>query len=317
MLEIGVKIDEARVDGDMKKLESELLYYGEIGMGAIQISVQDFDVIKKGRLDKKQTKKIKGIFKDFDFKYSVQCPDQLNLMDRGNPALHTSVFVGTMEFASEIDSKIVVYHPARYMSKEVFPFSRGASIPEDEKRRQLDYEAMIIQDIASGFPEITICMQNAMPYFFHSHYCYAEKIELLKAQVLKINKDNVCINLDFGNLYMASKFYCFDPVATASELKYLIAHTHIHDNFGNAFYYHEKQQPHLVLFDKGNYHMPIGWGEVPINDILSTFVDSYSGMFILALKSRYFECIKDSMETLDTLISTALTTVLPRCQASA
>lgn len=298
MLKIGVKIDEVRIDGDLKKLASDLTHYKEIGMKATEIPVHGLDAIKYGRLDTRHVERIKGILKDFDFQYSVHCPNPLNLMDRENSELHIAVFKATMEFASKIDSKIVVYHPGRYVPEEAFPVNGRVNISEDEKRRLLDFEAATIQNISSKFPGITICMENARPYLFHSPYCYAETIEPLKEQVLKINKENVRINLDFGHLYMASKFYGFDPVTAASEIKDLIAHTHIHDNFGNAVYYHEKQQTHQIPFGRGDSHMPVGWGEIPIGEILSIFVDSYSGMFMMELRSRYFEHIKESKENL-------------------
>jgi len=123
---------------------------------------------------------------------------------------------------------------------------------------------------------------------------------------LKINKDNVRINLDFGHLYMASKFYGFDPVTAASEVRDLIAHTHIHDNFGNACYYHEKQQTHLIPFGKGDSHMPVGWGEIPIKEILTTFIGSYNGIFMMELRSRYFEHSKESMANLHKILSNIL-----------
>lgn len=303
MLKIGVKIDEVRIDGDLKKLESDLTHYKKINMDVTEIPVHGLDAIKYGRLDKGRVKIINEILKGFDFTYSVHAPNPLNLMDRDNPELHISVLQATLEFALEIGSKIIVYHPGRYIPEETFPVTGRVNISDDEKRRLLDFEASTIQNISSEFPEITICMENARPYLLHSPYCYAERIELLKEQVLKINKDNVRINLDFGHLYMASKFYGFDPVMAASDIKDLIAHTHIHDNFGNAVYYHEKQQTHQIPFGRGDSHMPVGWGEIPFREILSTFIDSYNGMFIMELRNRYFEHIKESRENLDKIFS--------------
>lgn len=302
MLKIGVKIDEVRIDGDLKKLASDLTYYKKINMNATEIPVHGLDAIKHGKLDRRRVKRIKEILNYFDFQYSVHCPNPLNLMDRGNPELHISVFKATLEFAGEIGSRIVVYHPGRYVPEEAFPVNGKVNISEDEKRRLLDFEADTIQNISSEFPEITICMENARPYLFHSPYCYAERIEPLKEQVLKINKDNVRINLDFGHLYMASKFYGFDPIMAVCNIKDLIAHTHIHDNFGNAVYYHEKQQTHQIPFGKGDSHMPVGWGEIPIKELLSSFVASYEGMFMMELRSRYFEHIRESKENLEGLL---------------
>lgn len=300
---IGVKIDEVRIDGDLNKLSNDLTHYKKIGMKATEIPVHGVDAIRYGRLDKRQVKRIKEILENFDFKYSIHCPNPLNLMDKENIELHISVLNATLEFAAEIGSKIVVYHPGRYVPEETFPVNGRVNITDDEKIRLLDFEASTIRNISSEFPEITICMENARPYLFHSPYCYAERIDLLKEQVLRIDMDNVKINLDFGHLYMASKFYCFDPVAAVTEIKDLIAHTHIHDNFGNAVYYHEKQQTHQIPFGKGDSHMPVGWGGIPIKELLSSFFVSYNGMFMMELRSRYFEHIRESKENLEGLLS--------------
>lgn len=294
MLKIGCKIDEVRIDGSLKRLAEDLTHYRKIGMNATEIPVHGVDAIKYGKLDRTQVKRIKEILEDFDFGYSVHSPNPLNLMDRENPELHVSVLRATLEFASEIGSKIIVCHPGRYVPEEAFPVNGKVDIPDNEKMRLLDFEASTIQDISSAFPDIFICMENARPYLFHSPYCYAERIDLLKEQVLRINRDNVKINLDLGHLYVASKFYDFDPVTAANDIKDLIAHTHIHDNFGNAAYYNEKQQTHQIPFGRGDSHMPVGWGNIPIKEILSTFIDSYRGFFMMELRGRYFEYIKES-----------------------
>src|SRR3972149_6375037 len=302
MLKIGSKIDEVRIDGSLKRLAEDLTHYRKIGMKATEIPVHGVDAIKYGRLDKGRVKMLNEILKDFDFAYSVHSPNPLNLMDRENPDLHISVLRTTLEFASEIGSKIIVYHPGRYVPEEAFPVNGKVDIPDDEKMRLLDFEASTIQDISFEFPDIFICMENARPYLFHSPYCYAEQIDLLKEQVLRINRDNVKLNLDFGHLYMASKFYGFDSVMAVNDIKDLIAHTHIHDNFGNAVYYHEKLQTHKIPFGKGDSHMPVGWGALPVKEILSAFVDTYRGMLMMELRSRYFESIEESKENLERIL---------------
>ena len=117
----------------------------------------------------------------------------------------------------------------------------------------------MIRGLAEAFPDIVICMENARPFLFHSPYCYAELLSPLREQVQKICRDNVRINLDVGHLYLSARFDDFDPVKAAEEVADLIAHAHVHDNFGTATYYHEKQQTRLVPFGKGDCHMPVGW----------------------------------------------------------
>ena len=114
----------------------------------------------------------------------------------------------------------------------------------------------------------------------------------------KINRHNVRVTLDVGHLNMASSFYGFDLLKAIRGIRHLIAHTHIHDNFGGAVYHYEKQQTHQIPFGRGDSHMPVGWGSIPICDIISILMPHYDGMLIMELRSRYFEYIRESRENL-------------------
>ena len=172
----------------------------------------------------------------------------------------------------------------------------------DEQMKLLELEALILQEAADQFPGMIIAMENARPYLYHSPYCYAEFPDQLKHQVKRIGRKNVKINLDFGHLQMSSRFYDLDPVAEVRSIAPLIAHCHVHDNFGNPVYHTEKLQTHQLPFGKGDSHMPVGWGAISFRDILAEFVDSYDGMLICELRSRYFDQTRESANNLVTIL---------------
>jgi sugar phosphate isomerase/epimerase len=64
-------------------------------------------------------------------------------------------------------------------------------------------------------------------------------------------------------------------------------------------YYSEKQQTHQIPFGKGDSHMPVGWGKIPFEAILSAMMTHFSGCFIMELRSRYFN---DTAESKDNLV---------------
>lgn len=306
MFEIGSKIDDGRIDGSLARLREDLEHYAELGLKAVELPLHALDIIKNGRLDKRQAKNLKEILKDYNFRYSIHSPDPINLMDRENYEIHVLVLKSSLKFASDIGAEIVVYHPGRFVPEEKFLLNEKLVCSNSEKTQLLNIEARTITALAEEYPEVTICMENARPYLFHSPYTYAEKLDSLKRQVLKINKNNVKINLDFGHLFLASKIYDFDPVEAVLQIKELIGHTHIHDNCGNANFYHEKQQMRLIPFGRGDSHMPVGWGEIPIKEIISVFIDSYKGMFMMELRSRYFEYIEESIGNLEEIVTDML-----------
>lgn len=311
MLKIGCKIDEPRLDGSLENLTRDLDVLAGMGLYAVELPVHGLDAIRNGRLDMGRLRQVKKVLRDYDFEYSVHSPDPINLMDRADPELHENVLKASLEFSSEIGAGIVVYHPGRFIPEESFPLNHKREIEEDEKKRLLNSETERLKRIMDQFREITLCMENARPYLFHSPFCYAERPGHLKEQILRINRENVRINLDLGHLFMASRFYKFDPVESVTGIKGLIGHTHIHDNFGRLVYYHEKIQTRQIPFGKGDSHMPVGWGEVPFEKILSAFVDSYEGMFMMELRSRYFKDIEESKRNLEGLLLNILETFCP------
>lgn len=117
-----------------------------------------------------------------------------------------------------------------------------------------------------------------------------------------LEKINVRINLDFGHIHMTSTYYGYDLLEAVKSIKDLIIHTHIHDNFGHCVHHWEKQQTHQIPFGKGDSHMPVGWGSLPIKKILEILLPQYKGLLIMELRSRYFNYIKESKQNLINLL---------------
>ena len=302
MVKIGCKIDEVRVDGRLDRMRRDLDHFSDLKIAAVEIPVHGLDAIVHGRLNRTRTLSIRNILHGYEFAYSVHSPNPLNLMDRDHGALHYQVFRASLEFASEIGAGVLVYHAGRYVPEEAFSIPGYVEFTDADRASLLDREACAVRDLADEFPDVFICIENARPYLYHSPYCYAENPWELLEQVARIARPNVRVNLDTGHLYMAAKHHRFDAVDAAAALRNVIAHAHVHDNFGLSIYHNEKQQTHLVPFGRGDAHMPVGWGEIPIGTILETFVVSYEGLMITELRSRYFEHTKESIDNLKTIL---------------
>ncbi|AMV73720.1 TIM barrel protein [Desulfuromonas carbonis] len=304
MLKIGSQINEVRVDGDLDALRRDLEAFADFGLEAVEIPVHGLDAIRNGKLHRPTLLAARQLVEAFPFAYSVHAPNPLNLMTRERFDLHVAVFRATLEFATEIGAQAVVYHPGRYLSEEAFAVSPGSpQVAEDEKRRLLEREAATLQNLAAEFPELCIAMENARPYRGHSPYCYAEKPVELKAQVRRIARENVRVALDTGHLQMAARFYDLDPAAEAGHLSGLIAHCHVHDNFGDPVYASEKLQTHQLPFGRGDSHMPVGWGGIDFAGILASLLPDYAGLLITELRSRYFRHTRESVQNLAAIVA--------------
>ncbi|MDT8421968.1 MAG: sugar phosphate isomerase/epimerase [Desulfuromonadales bacterium] len=303
MLKIGSNISEVRIDGNLKSLRLDLDAFLACGLTAAEIPVHGVDAIKNGRLDRKQALEVRRILEDYPFSYSVHAPNPLNLMDRDNLDMHIAVLDASLQFCLEIGSTLLVYHPGRYLAEEEFAVKGPIMLSDTQKKRLLEQEAAILQNYAGQYQLVTIALENARPYRFHSPYCYAEIPAELKKQVRRIARDNVRVTLDFGHLWMAAKFYGFDPLTEITALARLIAHCHVHDNFGASVFASEKQQTHQIPFGRGDSHMPVGWGDIPFPELFLPFLEQFEGLLIAELRGRYFAHTRESATTLATMVS--------------
>jgi sugar phosphate isomerase/epimerase len=316
LITIGTKIDEIRIDGNLANFRNDLEKFASLGMEAVEIPVHGVEAIKNGILDRRRLQSVLAILKEFDFQYSVHSPNPLNLMGEENFAKHYSVFQASLEFAGEIGARVLVYHAGRFIPEETFCLPLVPQRDAEREKRLLEREREALQKLAEEFPEVVIAVENARPYLYHSPYCYGEQIDLLRNQVRYVNRPNVQITLDTGHLFMSSRFFAFDPLEATRSVKELIAHTHVHDNFGDAIYYNEKIQTHQIPLGKGDSHMPVGWGSVPFSSILSAFLHSFSGLIIIELRSRYFGNLKESKTNLLQLLNSLFPAPALRSEAA-
>ena len=303
MVLIGAKIDEVRTDGNLDVLKRDLDAYVNIGLEAAEIPVHGLDAIKNGRLDEKRVSETVKILSRYDFTYSVHSPNPLNLMDKEDIDLHLSVFDAGLRFTEAIGSRIMVYHAGRFVPEEKFFVNGSNRVSPAEQEDLLKMERDHLIRLSESHPDVVICVENARPYLEVSPYCYSENLQRLLEQIKRINRPNVKIILDIGHLFMASKFYRFDPVEAAGGVKGHIAHMHIHDNFGGSVHHYEKMQTHQIPFGKGDSHMPVGRGCVPVREILAACLDGYDGMLMMELRSRYFSDTQESKRNLEAILS--------------
>ena len=297
---IGCQIDESRIDGDLEKMRRDLERFSEIGLQAAEITAEGIDVIRNGKLDQRRLIQSREVLDSFELSYSVHAPIPLNLMDE-DVELHLDVLRSCLSFCEAIGARTLVYHPGRFLAEEAFTVKR-VSLSAGKRLTMMDNEAESLREVADEYREVCINMETARPYLKYSPYCYAERPGMLLEQAHRIDRKNVRLTLDVGHLYMASKFYGFGPVAAVRDMRGMIAHTHVHDNFGRSVFQHEKLQTQLVPFGRGDMHMPVGWGSVPIRDLLAEYADGYKGMYMMELRSRYFTYAEESFKNLRAVV---------------
>jgi len=326
---IGINAHGGRLDGDLELLEHDLARFQRAGFDYVEIPIHGVDAILNGRLNPRQVKRVKEMLAKFShLKYTTHCSNWLNLMDAEEFPLHRSIFEASIDFTSEIEAEILVYHSGKVELGDEYlghaAFTRELlSIPdrtfiEDQERVERETLAELAE--VAGRKGVTICVENADPrvdegavwelarrvrvngvdLFHHitsggdiALYNYGGVIECLVRQVGGVGRDNVGITLDVGHAYIASNYYGFDFLDAIALASPLVRHIHVHDNFGTPAGL-DRRQIVLIAEGKGDLHMPVGWGKIPYREVFSR-LKGYEGVVLLELKPRYDAYLEDAL----------------------
>lgn len=287
----GINADAAHLDGSLETLARSLDYFAELGFDCVEIPLHGVGAMAGGRLLARRVDEVCRLLAKYPFRYTVHCPNPLNLMDNENPSWQKEALAESLRFAAAVGSDVLVYHSGRYVPEEYFhlpgrPNALGEDIRAEMRRRERD----ALQELGklAGRLGVAIGLENARPYLDGSPYCYAEQLSLLVAQVQAINHPQVGITLDIGHAYLAAGYYGFDFLEAIALAAPYVRHVHLHDNFGRVCGSLEKKQGELLATGRGDLHLPIGWGEIPAAEVLAILQErGYTGVVIHEIRPRY------------------------------
>jgi sugar phosphate isomerase/epimerase len=292
----AINADAGMLDGNMETLRRELDYYHKIGFNHIELSPHGVGVIFNGRLVPERMGELYGILSMFPFRYTVHSPNTMNLMNLHELEMERNLFLASIEFTRSVKADNLIYHCGRYISEEDFLNPHHINPTPSEKNHMWETEKRLLQEMATAAKHngVSICLENAPPYLNRSPYCYAERLDQLKKMVVEVDRENVGICLDAGHAYLASRFYSFDYLAAVASVAPYVKHIHLHDNYGRASTFYEKKQLEMTAVGRGDMHMPIGWGEVPVTGTLS-ILKHYQGVITLVMQPRYRPYYKETL----------------------
>lgn len=294
----GINADAAMLDGNLDLLRKNVEYYMEMGFDYVEIPVHGVGAMAGGQLITHRVEEVRRLLARFPMKYTVHGPNPLNLMDIKNIAWQKQAMMESIRFAAAINSEVLVYHSGRFIPEENFDMpGLTRNLPDEQKAAMCQAEAEAVRYLAEFAQSqgVNICMENARPYLDGSPYCYAEQLPLLLLQVKAINHPNVGITLDVGHGYLAAGHYGFNFLDAIGEAVPYIKHVHLHDNFGRPSTTRERKQAEMLAAGRGDLHLPIGCGEIPVAEILSLLADNEI-VFIHEIRPRYQNEAKQALE---------------------
>jgi len=267
---IGINAHSSRINGDIELLERDVAHFKKIGFDYVEIPVHGVDGVINGELNLKSVKRVREALRRYNLKAAAHSPDPLNLR-KDNFDLQEKVFQSSIEFASELEAKVLVYHNGNFEGrKQEDEFQNLASDREIRALRAL-----------SEFADkrgVQICLENG-----------ASSIEVLVTVLRKVNRENVGITYDFGHAFLYYSCHGGEKefLTSIKEALPYLKHIHIHDNFGRAnITSQDTPYRNRLPFGEGDLHMPPGMGRIPYEKIFP-LIREYKGIAMAEIDPRY------------------------------
>jgi sugar phosphate isomerase/epimerase len=286
---IGINIHSSRINGELALLQRDLDYFAACGFDYVEIPAHGVDVIIGGRLQPQRLRQVKQILARFPFSYTVHAPDPLNLFDIANLEWHKEVFRSSIAFTQEIGAQVLVYHAG---STHNLADTGGLEMDALKAREREALQELGELALRAG---VVIGVENG------ERDSYSMVIADLVAQVQAIAHPAVSITLDIGHAALSAPRLGFDLAAAIRQAAPLIAHWHLHDNFGRTLKLPQDiAYIYAAPYGIGDLHMPPGWGAIPYAQILKG-VRTPPAALLMEIQPRYHDALPEALAAARTL----------------
>ncbi|MBZ3694023.1 sugar phosphate isomerase/epimerase family protein [Phyllobacterium calauticae] len=264
--------------GNFDTLEDALRTIAGLGANAAELSLYGEEIISGGRIIPGRAERLTAITRQFDLRYSVHGQIVSNFMDRERLEYQKAVVRAMLELCNRVEAGILVHH------------SGSAKMPAQSHIADLDRmerDALAeMAEVAKGYG-VRIALENI---FAVTDAEYRQTPAQVGETVRTIGSANVCGLIDFSHAYIESTRLGLDWREQIKAMAPVTGHLHVHDSFGRPYnnmtkFYHPAEATALGI---GDLHLPIGWGDIPWEEIFEELTFLPDTMLIMEIVENRF-----------------------------
>lgn len=279
----GYGISAPHPKSDLSDLPAILDRVEALGVETIELPTFDMDLIVGGRIQKGHLALLKQACAGRNVAYTVHGPLAINFFD--DPARlprHFEVMKASLEIAAEVGGVHYIVHSG------IMPV-KPAEVVEAAYGRQRDWLAKI-GDVAKDL-NLLVCVETM--FGGHQGNMHASLPSRLAEELSAIGHANVWATLDFSHSFIRMGYFGGDFLAEVEALAPFAKHLHIHDSFGRADVIETHSPSEKLAFGHGDLHLPVGWGEIPWEDLMARCIFPDGAVFNIELNQRYWYAVEE------------------------
>ena len=282
----GTGISAHKRADDLEDFGSELDMIEELGVETIELPTYDMDIVVAGRIRQPQLAALKRACSGRNVAYTAHGPLAINFMDDAwRLPRHFEVLKASLDVAAEVTCFNYVIHAG------VTPLQQSDGI-QDAYARQREWLSKA-GDLAKE-RNLALCVETLFTDSVNQHTATPAR---LARELAVINHPNVMATIDFSHSYIrldleGRRADFLDEVAALAPFA---RHLHMHDSFGRQDDIWMFTEGERLAFGHGDLHLPLGWGDIPWDELMRVCEFAPGAVFNIELKERYWyavgECI--------------------------
>lgn len=246
-------------DGEATGLEQDLRHIADLGADFAEIAIPTLDVITGGRLLAARAERLATTTKAFPLRYTLHGMVCSNFMD---PELHErqkQIAVAHLELCDRVGARVLVHHGG---------FLRPDQKDEDhQKANQREIDALGEVAVIAERYGVRVVLENI---FTTEPGEYRLTPAEVAATVKAVGHTNIAALIDFGHAYIECTYRNLDFREQLRAMAPVTGHLHVHDNYGQrANLTKTYTRSETYALGLGDLHMPLGWGDIPWEDIFT------------------------------------------------
>lgn len=245
-------------DPDWRDLAGWLDEAEALGLDFAELPLPELPLVCGGRVLAGRVAAVRALCGRRRLAYSVHGHLGINLMEEPfRIGLHLDLLKANIEVAAELGAGHLVIHTG------FVPAAQANAIEAAYDRQRGHLAAM--GDLARAHG-VTLCVENI--FEFEGRRVTALPGRLAR-ELAAIGHPNVAATFDISHGWLHCAQQGADFLAEAAALAPFARHLHLHDSFGRPADFWTYTETEALAFGIGDLHLPMGWGNVPWDELAS------------------------------------------------
>lgn len=268
----------------------------QVGTDTVELPLLWMELVIDGRVMPARLEELRRAVSGRPFAYSAHAAIGINFMcDPVYLRLHQGLARAHLTIAAELGCEHMVVHTGFC--------APNLAKPQIERLRAQECETLLALGDEARAAGVILCVENI---FAEKGNRLTASASELAAELRELGHSHVQACLDISHAALHCDSVGLDLMEEVAPLIPLAKHVHIHDSFGRTNNIPVHNQQEALGLGIGDLHLPVGWGNLPFDDIVALAEFPKATIFNIELNKHRWHALDEAVQKTRRLASRAL-----------